>query len=177
MDLDISLVVCPNFNSVFQYYEFLSHNSSNCNGNNMDEGDDGNDGNEGDDGDDDYNRLNGLNDFGNYLDLYNPMINRHFLNNDINTNTNNTIHNLTNQITNMTLSLNLPCGLNKNQLQKNSIQIQCRERSDCSICLVSYPENTTFYLMTCNHSFCIECCEKWFSSNVSCPLCRQLFTP
>jgi len=191
MEIDISLITCPDCNIVFQYYDFLSHNSNNCNGNNMDDdGDDADDEDDEDDRDDaddvddgDHRdnrlfRLNGLNDFGNYIDLYNPMINRNFQNNDTNTNTNNAIHNLTNQISSMTLSMNviLPCGLDKNQLQNNSTQIQCQQRSDCSICLVSYPENTTFYLMTCNHSFCIECCEKWFSSNVSCPLCRQVFT-
>ena len=112
----------------------------------------------------------------NYIDLYNSMINRNFYDNDNDNDNDINIYNLTDDISNMSININLPCGLNKNQLLNNSTQIQCCERNDCSICLVSYPENTIFYLMTCNHSFCIECSETWFSSNVSCPLCRQIFT-
>ena len=48
-------------------------------------------------------------------------------------------------------------------LEKYNKKIQCNETTECSVCLVSYPEHTTFYLMKCNHSFCIECCEKWYS--------------
>ena len=136
------------------------------------------------------NSMNGLNDYANYLgnhnqqqqhqqqqynqynqynqhnlatspisnNLYNPMINRGF-----------NIDNLTNSISHLTLNY----GIDKTQLLKHSKKIECSERTDCPICLCSYSENTTFYLMYCNHSFCIECCEKWFFSNSCCPLCRM----
>ena len=184
MDLDfsLSLITCPKCNIVFQYYDFLSHNTHACNSNNNSNSDntisdmeteiDEDQDQDEEDQDQDHtmqldNRiinLNGLNDYGNYGNLYNPMINRNFQNQ------NSDISNLTDSISN----ININNGLDKIQLLNNSKKIHCNKRTECSICLVSYPEYTTFYLMNCNHSFCIECCEKWYSTNSLCPLCRAL---
>ena len=184
MDLDfsLSLITCPKCNIVFQYYDFLSHNTHACNSNNNSNSDntisdmeteiDEDQDQDEEDQDQDHtmqldNRiinLNGLNDYGNYGNLYNPMINRNFQNQ------NSDISNLTDSISN----ININNGLDKIQLLNNSKKIHCNKRTECSICLVSYPEYTTFYLMNCNHSFCIECCEKWYSTNLLCPLCRAL---
>ena len=187
MDLDfsLSLITCPKCNIVFQYYDFLSHNTHACNSNNNSNSDNNisymeteineDQDQEEDEEEDQYqdhtmqldNRiinLNGLNDYGNYGNLYNPMINRNFQNQ------NSDISNLTDSISN----ININNGLDKIQLLNNSKKIHCNKRTECSICLVSYPEYTTFYLMNCNHSFCIECCEKWYSTNSLCPLCRAL---
>ena len=199
MELENTLMACAQCNIVLQYYDFLSHtnycsmnneNTQNIHSNSdmeteidADEEDNTNDMNM------DINMfsnshsgMNGLNDYANYLgnhnqqqqynqynqnnlatspisnNLYNPMINRGFH-----------IDNLTNSISHLTLNY----GIDKTQLLKHSKKIECSERTDCPICLCSYSENTTFYLMYCNHSFCIECCEKWFSSNSCCPLCRM----
>ena len=211
MELDISLMTCPECNSVFQYYDFLSHTSHMCNSNsntisdmhtefdedeNMNEDEENGDRYDNiDEYDNEYinnslTNLNGLNDYGNYRNLYNPMINRNFnINININnTNTNTNTNNISNNIidtntlinnfeainiineTNDTFKYNVKKDLD---LEKYNKKIQCNERTECSICLVSYPEHTTFYLMNCNHSFCIECCEKWYSTNSLCPLCRS----
>jgi hypothetical protein len=195
MELDISLMTCPECNSVFQYYDFLSHtshmcnsssNSDNNNNNNISDMDTEIDEDEDEDidididenenlGEDINNRitnrrinLNGLNDYGNYRNLYNPMINRNFHNNNIDTNT--LINNFESMnIMNETFKYSIKKDLD---LEKYNKKVQCNERTECSVCLVSYPEHTTFYLMKCNHSFCIECCEKWYSINSLCPLCR-----
>jgi hypothetical protein len=206
MELDISLMTCPECNNVFQYYDFLSHTSHMCNRNNINNRNNRNNRNNNnntisdmdididedeedidiDETDDsgDYNNayinnriinLNGLNDYGNYRNLYNPMINRNFnIHNIHNTSDMNTlitnfesINIINNKDTfNYTIKKEL-------DLEKYNKKVQCNERTECSICLVSYPEHTTFYLMHCNHSFCIECCEKWYSANSLCPLCRS----
>ncbi len=173
MEIDTSLLACPECNNVFQYYDFLSH-STTCNRNT-------NENSERDlatdsesetetemDLDSNYQSLslynttyNGINDYGNYINLYNPMINRNLQNHDL---------------SNAMSTININSGLNKKDLEKYTKIIQCYERTDCAICLVSYPENTNFYLMKCNHAFCIECCEKWYSTNSLCPLCRSHIT-
>ena len=132
------------------------------------------------------NTYNGLNDYGNYNvygysnsnsntnsntnNLYNPMIHRGFQNSD------DAIYTLHNYL--LSLSLNssnttINSGLTKKELEKNSNRIECWDITDCPICLCNYPKYTYFYLMHCKHSFCIECCEKWFSKNSLCPLCRH----
>jgi hypothetical protein len=198
MELENTLMACAQCNIVLQYYDFLSHtnycsmdneNAQNIHSNSdMETEIDADDADEEDNTNDmnmfsnsGMNSMNGLNDYANYLgnynqqqqqqynqynlatspisnNLYNPMINRGFH-----------IDNLTNSISHLTLN----CVLDKTQLLKHSKKIECSERTDCPICLCSYSENTTFYLMYCNHSFCIECCEKWFFSNSCCPLCRM----
>ena len=127
-----------------------------------------------------YNTYNGLNDYGNYSaysnnnsnnnNIYNPMINRGFQNYD------DAIYTLHNYLLSLNINssnTSLNTGLTKKELEKNSNRIECCDITDCPICLCNYPKYTYFYLMNCKHSFCIECCEKWFSKNSLCPLCRQ----
>ena len=181
MDLDTTLLACPDCNNVFQYYDFLSHsticnrnrnrNRNNNNNNTTFENSEieiDSDLETENDPDSNYQSVsgstyNGINDYGNYNALYNPMINRNFEHNEHN---DIFMYDLTNTMSNININIT------KNKLLNNSKIIKCCERTDCSICLVSYPENTNFYLMNCNHAFCIECCEKWYSSNSLCPLCR-----
>ena len=143
-----------------------------------------------------YNGLNNYGNYGNYSNsnhLYNPMINRGFQNSNsgaddnadadaiytlhnyllaLNLNTSNTtIH--TPIHTDIHTSIHTPCGLSKKELEKNSTIIECHSSTDCPICLCNYPQNTYFYVMKCTHSFCIDCCETWFSKNALCPLCRK----
>jgi hypothetical protein len=42
----------------------------------------------------------------------------------------------------------------------------------CSICLDNFNEMTILRKLICNHSFHIECIEKWLSENTNCPMCR-----
>jgi len=141
---------------------------------------------------------NGLNDYGNYgnygnyansNNLYNPMINRGFQNSNSNRNSNNnsdddfgvnnddpiyTLHNYLLALNiNTSSNITIEYGLNKKELKKNSTIIECHTATDCPICLCNYPQHTYFYLMKCNHTFCIDCCETWFSKNSLCPLCRK----
>ena len=128
-----------------------------------------------------YSPYNGLNNYGHYINisgninnsnsntntinLYNSRINRGF-------NIDMTIDNL---ITNLQ-SIKLKNGLDKVELFKYSKQKECIEDTDCAICLCSYPEKTFFYIMNCSHSFCIKCCEEWFSQSYICPLCRTNYS-
>ena len=137
---------------------------------------------------------NGLNDYGNYgaygnssnssnsnsTNLYNPMINRGFQNSNSNSDSDSddaiyTLHNylLSLNLNTSSINTNNQSGLTKKELEKNSTIIECHESSDCPICLCNYPHHTYFYLMKCNHSFCIDCCETWFRKNSLCPLCRK----
>jgi hypothetical protein len=131
-------------------------------------------------------RLNGLNDYGNYgnygntntINLYNPMINRGFHNSNSysNDNSDDVIYTLNNYLLSLTINnsnTTINNGLNKKELENYSKIIECSDSTDCHICLCNYPKYTHFYLMNCNHSFCIECCERWFSTNSLCPLCRK----
>ena len=169
--METLLMTCPECNVEFQYYDFLSHtnnNTNSCSNTATHE----------------LTNYNGMNDYGNYLgnthnitnspeennNLYNPMLNRGFQNSNSNTNTNT---NDTTYLINNISQLTINTSLDKHKLMECSRIIQCNERTDCPICLCSYPKETSFYIMNCNHSFCIECCEKWFSSNSCCPLCRM----
>lgn len=42
----------------------------------------------------------------------------------------------------------------------------------CSICLDNFNEPVILRKLICNHSFHIECIEKWLSENTNCPMCR-----
>ena len=170
MDIELgltsSLITCPECNIIFQYYDFLSH-SELC-----------------------YNRnesieieididipisshshrysYNGLNNYGNYS----------YSNSGNSSNSDDAIYTLNNYLLSLSLNTsstntNSYCGLNKTELEKNSNIIECNDSTDCPICLCNYPQHTYFYSMNCNHSFCIDCCEKWFSKNSLCPLCRK----
>ena len=200
MEMEIEmLMTCPECNIDFNYYDFISHTNTNIcryESNEIENYMMNNDENTVENSNHNNNThthtytntytytYNGMRDYGNYLDnylgntntithspaennnLYNPMQNRGFHNGIGN-------YNDADILTNSLLNININSGIDKYKLLQYSKIIQCSERTDCPICLCSYPEETSFYSMNCNHSFCIECCEKWFSSNVCCPLCRM----
>ena len=172
------LMVCQHCNNVYYYYDYLSHIQI-CNNitlysdmeteNDMDNENENNTNNVYL-----YSSYNGLNNYGNYnnvsnRNLYNSTLNRGFnTNTSINTSTSTSIDNLANYLHSITLKT----GLDKVELCNYSIKEECIEPTDCPICLCSYPKKTLFYVMKCSHSFCINCCENWFSNNFICPLCR-----
>jgi hypothetical protein len=128
-----------------------------------------------------YSSYNGLNNYGHYnniavntnnfntnnINLYNSTLYRGF-NTDTSINTNTSIDSLSSYLH----SIKLKSGLDKVELFKYSKKEECNQPTDCPICLCSYPKKTLFYIMKCSHSFCINCCEEWFSNNFICPLCR-----
>jgi len=207
IELNTSLVTCPECHIIFQYYDFLSH-SELCYYTNYESIHETT--NETMELDTEVinsnleshismttrlSRLNGLNDYGNYgntntINLYNPMINRGFHNsnsndnhnddnddNDDNDNSDDVIYTLNNYLLSLNINISsnttLKHGLNKKELENYSKIIECSDSTDCHICLCNYPKYTHFYLMNCNHYFCIECSERWFSKNSLCPLCRK----
>jgi hypothetical protein len=201
IELTTSLVTCPECHIIFQYYDFLSHNEICYYTNYESTHETTNETMELDIASNLEPNItmpihtstytyNGLNNYGNYgntnnLNLYNPMINRGLHNNnsyDNNDNDNNgdsddaiyTLHNyLLSLNINTSSNTTINYGLNKKELENNSKIIECNDSTDCHICLCNYPKTTHFYLMNCNHSFCIECSERWFSKNSVCPLCRK----
>ncbi|KAI3972057.1 hypothetical protein MKW92_005438 [Papaver armeniacum] len=55
-----------------------------------------------------------------------------------------------------------------------------QESIDCVVCLSEFEERETVKMIPyCGHVFHPECIDTWFSSHVSCPLCRstKLFSP
>lgn len=45
--------------------------------------------------------------------------------------------------------------------------------ADCSVCLADFEEDDTLKLLPrCNHTFHIQCIDKWLMSHINCPLCR-----
>ena len=181
MEIDM-LMTCSECNIDFNYYDFISHTNTNICRYESNEIENYMMNNDENTVDNTTYTYNGMSDYGNYLgntntithspaennNLYNPMQNRGFHNGIGNYNDTDT-----NILTNSLLNININSGIDKYKLLQYSKIIQCSERTDCPICLCSYPEETSFYSMNCNHSFCIECCEKWFSSNSCCPLCRM----
>ena len=47
------------------------------------------------------------------------------------------------------------------------------ENNDCSVCLEEFKNGTNVTKLKCGHVFCSECIEKWLSSSITCPCCRQ----
>jgi hypothetical protein len=47
------------------------------------------------------------------------------------------------------------------------------DMNDCSICLLSITYN--FAKLSCNHYYHIDCINKWFVKNNTCPLCRIIY--
>ena len=189
MDIIANLTMCPRCNNVFRYYDYLSH-SENCNhtiNNDNENNNENNNYNENNEYDNDsmdtemdeddtlsiinsnYN-YNGINDYANYMGYVNTITNT----NTNTTNTNNTANN--NYISNLSSYLStitINSGLNQEQLNNSSKKQECNVRTECPICLCSFPEKTLFYKLKCSHLFCMGCCEKWFENNSKCPLCRN----
>ena len=176
MEVLSSLTACPECNNVFRYYDYLSHieichhtignnNNNETNENNDYDGDSMDTEIDEDDTssiiNSNYN-YNGINDYANYMGY-------------INTNTTNTTNTTTsiNNLSTYLSSININAGLDQGQLNNNSQQIECNTRTDCPVCLCSFPEKTLFYRLNCSHLFCIECCETWFKKHTNCPLCRN----
>ena len=173
MEVLSSLTACPECNNVFRYYDYLSHieichhtignnNNNETNENNDYDGDSMDTEIDEDDTssiiNSNYN-YNGINNYANYMGY-------------INTNTTNTTTSINNLSTYLS-SININAGLDQGQLNNNSQQIECNTRTDCPVCLCSFPEKTLFYRLNCSHLFCIECCETWFKKHTNCPLCRN----
>uniref|UniRef100_A0A7N0VMX2 RING-type E3 ubiquitin transferase n=1 Tax=Kalanchoe fedtschenkoi TaxID=63787 RepID=A0A7N0VMX2_KALFE len=52
------------------------------------------------------------------------------------------------------------------------------EKMECSVCLSSLEdEEVVRQLPNCSHAFHVECIDKWFEFNSSCPLCRTEAEP
>jgi hypothetical protein len=72
--------------------------------------------------------------------------------------------------------------LNSNEVvsedKKNRKQINPTNESDitCCICLAQYNNKDKLRLLSCDHHFHKECCDKWLKINKTCPLCRQSIT-
>lgn len=47
------------------------------------------------------------------------------------------------------------------------------ENSSCAVC---YTENSNVRVLDCNHNYCYNCINKWYSSKETCPLCRETMT-
>ena len=51
------------------------------------------------------------------------------------------------------------------------------QRFSCSICLNEEVEETKQCITNCEHSFCLDCINRWFNQrNTSCPMCRGNIT-
>ena len=57
-------------------------------------------------------------------------------------------------------------GVNKCLKEARSIR-----NLECSICLSNFCRPVT--IVSCRHTFCIECLTIWFRTKVSCPLCKS----
>jgi hypothetical protein len=47
------------------------------------------------------------------------------------------------------------------------------EKDKCAICCENYKENKITRKLDCTHTFHMQCIDKWFENNNSCPLCRK----
>ncbi|KAF7803362.1 E3 ubiquitin-protein ligase ATL41 [Senna tora] len=49
---------------------------------------------------------------------------------------------------------------------------------ECSVCLVTIGEDATVRVLpNCKHLFHVDCVDKWFGSNTTCPICRTQAEP
>lgn len=204
MSMEQYLSACDTCNKVLGYYDYISHievcinrrnpnnlnnpnNPNNpydnyCNDSDMYDADDDADDDAYDDADDDINEtynneLEQLNDntmntmnISILNNLYNPLINRN-LNVYNNSHNNENMLNLSNQIS----SMNIDTGLGCDNLPNYSVQIPIISQTECVICMDTFNKGDSFYLMTCMHSFCVKCSERWFDFKSVCPLCKTNF--
>ncbi|KAG4960394.1 hypothetical protein AAZX31_13G215400 [Glycine max] len=55
---------------------------------------------------------------------------------------------------------------------------QGEEVVECSVCLGTIVEDTiSRVLPNCKHIFHVDCVDKWFNSNTTCPICRTVVDP
>ncbi|KAK7412421.1 hypothetical protein VNO78_03880 [Psophocarpus tetragonolobus] len=63
-------------------------------------------------------------------------------------------------------------------LYKQTGQFKQGEVIECSICLGTIVQDAiTRVLPNCKHIFHLDCVDKWFNSNTTCPICRTLVDP
>ncbi|XP_027338144.1 E3 ubiquitin-protein ligase ATL41-like [Abrus precatorius] len=63
-------------------------------------------------------------------------------------------------------------------LYKQTDQFNEGEVIECSVCLGTIVEDAiTRVLPNCKHIFHVDCVDKWFSSNTTCPICRTMVEP
>lgn len=63
-------------------------------------------------------------------------------------------------------------------LYKQTDQFNQGEVIECSVCLGTIVEDAiTRVLPNCKHIFHVDCVDKWFSSNTTCPICRTVVDP
>ena len=199
-NFESNLISCNKCYNVYQYYDYLSHSEICISSGNVinnyvnnyanmdieDEADEYEDDeeNEIENNNDTYINYDYINDSNNTnmtYDLYNPFINRNFNNNINNNNDNYNINNLSNYMENININNSnqnynhnhIPIGIK--DLSLYSIIKHIPEDLSCTICLNNYNKGSSFYIMNCNHSFCVTCTERWFKSNTCCPLCRKSY--
>ncbi|CAJ1961844.1 unnamed protein product [Sphenostylis stenocarpa] len=63
-------------------------------------------------------------------------------------------------------------------LYKQTDQFKKGEVIECSVCLATILEDAvTRVLPNCKHIFHVDCVDKWFNSNTTCPICRTVADP
>lgn len=61
---------------------------------------------------------------------------------------------------------------------KQSEQFREGENTECSVCLATIVEDTAVRILpNCKHLFHVDCVDKWFGSNTTCPICRTVAEP
>lgn len=56
--------------------------------------------------------------------------------------------------------------------------IKGEEAIECSVCLCNILEDASVRVLpNCNHIFHVDCVDKWFGSNTTCPICRTFAEP
>ena len=46
----------------------------------------------------------------------------------------------------------------------------------CAICLSKYKKKNNIIILKCLHLYHVNCIDKWFNTNTSCPTCRKKYT-
>lgn len=60
-------------------------------------------------------------------------------------------------------------------LRENSFTVaETNENSQCSICLEAIQESESAVTLECQHTFHLQCIERWCSTHNSCPMCRSV---
>ncbi|KAK7332005.1 hypothetical protein VNO80_28751 [Phaseolus coccineus] len=100
---------------------------------------------------------------------------------------NDLLHHITTQIAPIDVSSVEPCnpGLEPSiiaslpkLLYNQTEQFKKGEVIECSVCLGTITEDAiTRVLPNCKHIFHVDCVDKWFSSNTTCPICRTVADP
>ncbi|KAL9321148.1 hypothetical protein ACSQ67_012987 [Phaseolus vulgaris] len=100
---------------------------------------------------------------------------------------NDLLYQITTQITPIDVSSVEPCnpGLEPSiiaslpkLLYSQTEQFKKGEVIECSVCLATITEDAvTRVLPNCKHIFHVDCVDKWFSSNTTCPICRTVADP